>query len=768
MRKIKEKKSILSAAGIAIAVIFAITGCKEYDNFTTYFNTYYNMERIMKESEMEFEYHDEQLRENPRVFVPEPDAYIPPDDSKKGRPEFCREFIVTRQKRRPVETKLDSILIKGSKIMARHPKSNYIEGSLYLMAQTFFIKEEWLPAQIKCGELIDKFPAGEYSPDAHLLMAKSLIIQTKFREGRLTLSRTVDIAWQLKRYDILSEAFRIEAELYLYEGDKERAFRPYKQAVIQTDDCELRAKWQLDLAALMYKAGLFEKALEAFREVHRYCPDYVRTFEAKLYEAECLARLGRYYEAGKILKKLDKDGKYEDWRDLTANGILNMHRLMVLDSNETSVSADSLVALETAADTTFPNNPAVGAYYFERAVDYYKDNKLREAREYFSKAKVAKSPVLYQANLMHRLLNKLDRKSRIAEHTAGTEDSTAAELAGLTKDQKVALDLYEVGRVYEKLMRHDSALVYYRRALEKAPKDDPETGKYYLTYSEKIREKDPYTADSLLEILIEDYTYTDYGEVAMEKLNFVVSLAIDTAGELYESGYQLYKHSQYRFAVSQFDSLYRTFPTSDFAPKALYTAGYIYEDRLMQYDTALYYYKRLVDLYPTSEYAKDITYTIDFKEVTDAGIEIPDSLKKMRVDTYKLPKKFEKPVFDPNLNPPSSLTPAQELSPRDMLKDPKSIFQKGRDLLSDPLKKLKDLKKKGKDIIDDPNKALKEINPLNNLDSLKKNFTPEGLEREEKKGEGEENEGGKSSEEEEKEEGNQENAKKEENEGEGK
>ncbi len=729
MNKLKRRLAIKYIAGVAITAVFVfITGCKEYDNFTTYFNTYYNMERIIKESEEEFEYQDSKMREEPRVFVPEPDTYIPPDESSHAMPPFCREFIVTRQKRAPVQTKLDSILIKGSKIMAHHPNSNYIEGSLYLMAKTYFYKEEWLPAQIKCSELIDKYPAGKLSPDAHLLLAKTLIIQSKNREGILILSRTVDIAWQLKRYDILSEAFRIEAELYLYEKDYDKAFRPYKQAVIQTDDCEMRAKWQLDLAALLYKVAMFDKALEAFRDVHNHCPDYVREYEADLYEAQCLARLGRYDESKKILRKLKKDGKYEEWMEWTDNGVLNLHRIMALDSLQLAdsterlvVDNDSLLKVENYADTSYTNSPAIGAYYFERAMDYYKVHDLRSAREYFSKAKVAKSPVVFQADLMHKLLNKLDRKARIAAHSATTGDTTAAELLGISNEQKVAADLYEVGRVYETLQQYDSAMYYYQRALDAAPKEDPETGKYYLTYSERIRPVDPYTADSLLEVLVEKYTYTDYGEEAMKKLGFVVSLAIDTAKELYESGYKLYKHNHYRFAVLQFDSLFRTFPKSEFAPKSLYTAGYVYENKFVQYDTAMYYYKLLVDNYPESEYAKSITYSLDFKDVTDKGEPVPDSLKALAI-TIPEKKKFEKPEFDPNINPSTSNTAPKPLTPDELLKNPKSIFQRGKDLLKSPLKKFQELKNKSKEIIDDPNAALKEVNPLNQLDSLKKNI----------------------------------------------
>ncbi|MGA1049517.1 MAG: tetratricopeptide repeat protein, partial [Minisyncoccia bacterium] len=214
--------------------------------FTTYFNTYYNAELLLKKTEQEFEYYDENIRLEPRALAPDYEIVDIDNLSQDGVPYFMQEFVVSQAKLQPVKVKLDSVLIKGSKILARKSKSEYVEGTLYLMALAYFYKGEWLPSQVKCGELIDIYPDGEKSPDAHLLFAKSLLIQRKWDYGMKMLSRTVDIAWQLERYDILSQAFRLQADLSLYKGDKEGAMRPYLQAIAQTNDKGLQAKWQLE------------------------------------------------------------------------------------------------------------------------------------------------------------------------------------------------------------------------------------------------------------------------------------------------------------------------------------------------------------------------------------------------------------------------------------------------------------------------------------------------------------------------------------------
>mgnify|MGYP003349151956 CR=1 FL=1 len=119
------------------------------------------------------------------------------------------------------------------------------------MAKAFFYRSEWLPSTIKCLELAEQFPDSRYSPDVHLLASKNYLIQRNIPKARIMLSRTVDVAWQQQRYDVLSEAFQLMAEEAITQGDFDAAERPYRQAIAQCTDEEQRAKWQTDLIHYM-------------------------------------------------------------------------------------------------------------------------------------------------------------------------------------------------------------------------------------------------------------------------------------------------------------------------------------------------------------------------------------------------------------------------------------------------------------------------------------------------------------------------------------
>lgn len=245
-------------------------------------------------------------------------------------------------------TKGDSVLLKGSKILANHPKSEYIEGTLFSMAETYFFRQDWIPSQQKCIELIESFADGDYSPDAHLLLSKDYLLQKKISLGKQMLSRTVDIAWYKDRYDILSQAYRIQAELALEEGDLDKAVAPYKQAIAQSEDDAVRAAWQVEVASIYYRMGKYDLAEEAFAKVENYTPDLLAQFESRLYRAACMVQLGRLDEAEQKFKELDDNRNYADWTSYIAAEKLALERARSAD-----LSNPALIAKEKVADTSF-------------------------------------------------------------------------------------------------------------------------------------------------------------------------------------------------------------------------------------------------------------------------------------------------------------------------------------------------------------------------------------------------------------------------------
>ncbi len=574
----------------------------------------------MRESEEEFAYTDLKRRDKPRVIVPADSGSQFGVMPQTGiAPPYLREYIIDQQKLQPVQVKLDSIFDKGSKIIRLHPKSNYIEGSIFLMAKAFFYKGEWVPAEVKCSEIVDKYPDGEFFVDAHLLAAKSYLIERKFQLGKLWISRTIDVAWYYHRYDILSEAFKISAEQALFENDIPGALRPYRQAIAQSDDNEQRAKWQLEVASILYRLSRFNEAEREFASVLDYSPDFLSEFEAKLYRASSLIYLRKFDEAKPILDDLADNSNYADWL-----GNIQAERLRMARLTE---NQNELAELEKSAEK-FAGNPAIMAHFFERGMDAYNQHDYTRAKGYFLRAKQTRSAVSEAANNYFILLGDLENRTKqlAQQQSSIAGDSPMAD----TLRGEAAKTKYELARIYQKLGKADSANLLYRQAADSCPLSISDKAKFLYVAAlilDSLHTDEPSVqADSLMEIIALNYPKTEYGSVAQKRLGFVRAVDIDSATALFESGSRFRKVGENYLAARQLLRLVEKYPENLLAAKSLYTVGWLYERKIQNNDSALIFYDRVLKEYPGSEYARDLQMSVSFaRSLKEAKLRPIDS-----------------------------------------------------------------------------------------------------------------------------------------------
>jgi TolA-binding protein len=789
--KTNAKIKFLLLGFLVLTII--ITGCKSkgYNNFTTYFNTFYNEERMMKECEEEFDFQAEKRRATPRILVPISTNSIL-NNVEGSSPSFLVGLRVDRSARQAVNTKLDSILAKGSKIIAKSGKNDYIVPSLYLMAKSFFYKEEWLASQIKCSELIDKDPVGKYSADAHLLLATNLLMQGKYEAGLTMLSRTVDVSWLNERYDILTQAFNIEAEMSLYYGDLEGAIRPYFQAIAQSDDSKQQAIWQNELAGILYRMRKYDRAEKAYSKVLTFKTDLSTEYEAKLYRANCLIRLGRDYEADRILTRLDDDGKFEEWKDYVAT-----QRLI-----QTMLTGDTikLKYAEYAADSLYPQSQIMNAYHYEKGLLEFEKGNFIDARSYIAKARSSRTPLILQpANKIFIFMNnreialkmigdtyqtltelemeklEYEKKQELLNDTSaihnsnektidtknnttidtdenavpisendinttntGTDIVTNAEEKLTDEDTIEVIEVpnyqeqidrqrvyaakfyYELARIHYSIGNIDSTNYYYKVAADIAPLSEPESSRYLYVYAESIRDTNAWKADSILNVIATTQPKSEYGKIALKQLGYTDAFIADTATNIYNSGCSLMKYKEYDFAKEKFILVYENYPTNlMYAPKSLYTLGFMYENYIQDFDSANKYYNILIEKYPESEYAKELSLALKFKSIIDSGAEIPDSLKTREVTLYTADTSIIHAPYDSTM----LSKPKKDGFSFDDLKNPSKLLEKTKKKLQEQLDKAKEINS-----VIDSEIITKELNEkLEKLKVPKEEPTPESF-----------------------------------------
>jgi len=186
----------------------------------------------------------------------------------------------------------------------------------------------------------------------------------------------------------------------------------------------------------------------------------------------------------------------------------------------------------------------------------------------------------------------------------------------------LALNYYNLANLFfSEIEDLDSAYIYFEKVINEysgkgfTPQSIYAIGTIYETENNKEK------ADSLFNIIIADYEDSPLHIEAAKKLGLVkAETKSDPAEKLYLIAEEKMFGENYEEAIKDFRNIYNTNPTSAFAPKAIYAAGLIYEENLIQYDSAAVYYEILNKEFPVTQFAKQsnaklIGYQTEQKEL---------------------------------------------------------------------------------------------------------------------------------------------------------
>jgi outer membrane protein assembly factor BamD (BamD/ComL family) len=160
----------------------------------------------------------------------------------------------------------------------------------------------------------------------------------------------------------------------------------------------------------------------------------------------------------------------------------------------------------------------------------------------------------------------------------------------------------------------DSAMAQYDEIIELFP-NHPSTAKAFYSkafiFENEYQDKDK--TDSLLYLLVHRFPDSYQAEEARRILNLPLkNKQKDPVYELYKKAEgSLLSGKNLDNAIIEFQLLAQDYPDSEYAPKALYAPGWIYESMKFENDKALEIYRRIVETYPDSEYAKKVEKKIN-------------------------------------------------------------------------------------------------------------------------------------------------------------
>lgn len=617
--------AILSTVGDAIS--------DAYGNTVAYFNAYYNANRTFIEAETE-------LLEAEKV------------NRSKGLPSLAEAGIPAA-----VKQKFNVVIDKCSNILAFHSNSALVDDALFLIGKSYYYQTEYVKAERKFTELLAQYAGSDLRFESHLWLLRSMTKLNRHEEVLQQIPLFIESV--KKESELVGEAYLVMGLCYEAVNDLPKALEYYEKGVDLAENPILRADGQKALADLFFRSEEYKLAATAYLKLRAVATDPYVEYYALLQTSKSYRLLGNYDASFQLIDDLLDDFRFNQYMDVI---LLERARVLVARGDYQDAVAEYM-----HVDTTYSRTEAGARAAYERA------QLLEEQVGDYSSAWVAyaragvgtiaevsingrrKSNAFNKYFESRKEIAKLDSLIGVVTDRSNEIDSVDAKSNSYVLDTDSLSKLrakvyYTLGELfYSELSHIDSSLSYYHQAID-VYQDSAVTPRAFFVLADIARiapEKSSKNPEQWYRLLAGQYPNSSYGIEARRILGeVVVTSQKDPAADMYRDAERKVENARYKEAIQDLRRLNNRYPTSSFAAKSLYTTGWIYENRLLQPDSALAYYKALIDLYGNSLYASAVKLKVTVQEVPVS----PDTVRTKPDSTLQQPapvvrEDLEKPVL---------------------------------------------------------------------------------------------------------------------------
>jgi TolA-binding protein len=342
-----------------LPLIILLTECSVWDNFTTYFNLYYNADELYTKIE-------KQIIEQKKDLFSIETPTIPP----------------------AANADVQKLIEKCSAILQFHSTTSYVDDALMMLGKAFYYQKNYLKSQQKFRELITSQPGSKYVLESRLWIGKCDMRLRNFSDGLASLREVRAIAIEEDEEEIFEETFIEEIVYRKTTGDIPSAIQVANEFLEISENEKINAELWYEVGNLYTEAGEIENAANAYMNVFEHSPSYDLEVAANLKLGNAFREIGEPEKAYTVFKKMRAERKYSDkYSDIDLEiGITESH----LGNYEEAIRQLSM------ADTTYRATPISGAAKFEIGSVYEHGFKLLDsAAVYYQKATFATLPKEY-------------------------------------------------------------------------------------------------------------------------------------------------------------------------------------------------------------------------------------------------------------------------------------------------------------------------------------------------------------------------------------
>lgn len=619
-----------------ILPVFLFFGCGFWGNFTTYFNLYYNTSDDFNEAEKVIKEQKVPLFSTEEPAVPGSATQL-----------------------------LTKVIEKASKILQFHSQTAYVDDALLMLGKCFYYQKNYPKAQRKFEELLAADPNSSLRLEDSLWIGKCQMRLKNYEAALKTLAEVRKASISEGEEAIFEQAYIEEIKYKIIDEKFSEAITLIKEFLSLPGSNDTKAKVSFELGKLYEKTDDIASAIKAYEEVPSYSSDFDVVLNSKISLAAAYRKHGDTQKSLELLEDLKSEVKYSEsfhkidletgYTYLALDKISNaMETLTMVDTGYPGSLSNGAAKFEIGKiyETKLLNFDSAAAYYQKASVATAEPEIIIAATDKATKFK----KYLYIRSLIEtnkvQLSYVLDSTKFISDSIKYVEDTTkiSQELALLRGDtdeinleggergdprnerlgnnplllQKetmkppvrptipadsisqliVKSEFDMAGLFFNEIKYPDSAKYYYNDILLNFP-NTLYTGRtlYALaTYFQSVNQDS--TADSLYNIIYEKYKGESLGNAAAVILKKeTTDLYYDPAKMLYVDAERKMNNDSLEQSLTEMYDIFNKYPESPHAPKALFAAGWILENKLKLNDSAAVVYDSVLAKFPSSEYA---------------------------------------------------------------------------------------------------------------------------------------------------------------------
>ncbi|HSL88472.1 MAG TPA: tetratricopeptide repeat protein [Ignavibacteriaceae bacterium] len=354
-----------------ISALILLSGCSLWQNFTTYFNLYYNTNTLFKEAEED-------------IF-------------SQKRDLFSTEPLIVSG---AANAKLVKVIEKCSKILQFHATTSYVDDALMMLGKSFYYQKNFQKAKRKFEELLAIEPDNEMRLEADYWIAKCNMSLRDFTNGLSLLEDTRKRAIEVDNDDIIYGSF-IEEITHRISNENYTLAIALAEEMLPFANSQMKSKIYFELGKLYINVNDLDKAILAYENVLEFSPDFDLEIAENINNAIALRDAGRNDQALIVFKDMRRKDKFlEKYNEIDLETAITLEKLGRYEE-----------ALEefTKVDTSYRNTPvaAASSYYKGRIYEYTSLN-YDSAAFYYQKAFTSNPPQKYQQQVRdkNQLFNK--------------------------------------------------------------------------------------------------------------------------------------------------------------------------------------------------------------------------------------------------------------------------------------------------------------------------------------------------------------------------